>query len=152
MRAHKFKESWWTKGLTGTKHLGCSSTSQYIVATYIIVLVSLLQSNILTKTYLCGKFAQNMNITRTRQNKNYFPLMLRISQLPRNAMNVLQSHSKKYFSTKQLAEPELSWELRTWEFFSINKASIQVKQNTNFSENKYPSYTQTWFLFSLIIT
>lgn len=73
--------------------------------------------------------------------------MLRISQLPRNAMNVLQSHSKKYFSTKQLAEPELSWELRTWEFFSINKASIQVKQNTNFSENKYPSYTQTWFLF-----
>lgn len=54
---------------------------------------------------------------------------------------------KSTFSTKQLAEPELSCELRTWEFFSINKVSILVKQNTIFSENKYPSYTGTWFLF-----
>lgn len=97
MQKHKFKESQWTKGLTGIKQLGNSYTSQYLAATHITVLVSLLQSNTPNKNLYLWKVSQNMNITRTRQNKNYFSLMLRISYLPRNVMNVLQSHSKKYF-------------------------------------------------------
>lgn len=98
MQEHKVKESWWTKGLTGWyqtalwclhKSVGFSYSHHSVRFTITIKYSQ--------KSYLCGKFAQNLNIMRTRQNKNYFSLMLRISYLPRNAMNVLQLHSKKYF-------------------------------------------------------
>lgn len=62
-------------------------------------------------------------------------------------MNVLQSHSKKYFFYQATSRARTVLWVKDMGVFSINKASILVKQNTIFSENKYPSYTRTWFLF-----